>query len=268
MARPSVHRPGRAGPRASMLRAPSPGVKTGPPLPGELLAELLALVGRGQRRPRSRRAAPGDRAEAAAHRRLPDPRHLPAGPSRASWCRRTSRATSLGLGGALPRAARRGHRGRRGGDARAGLRARRLAATRATSRSSRGWWPSSRIPLVEPGPAGRRPEHRGPRVRALHAGGAHRAPGAGRATSRSRSRTRRSTARRAGTPDCSRRSTRSARRPRRSSTSTCCCSALAEIVQARDRLRDVRDPAARRGAAGAGAAQGGATSARPRAAAG
>ena len=112
------------------------------------------------------------------------------------------------------------------------------------------------IPLLEQGPPGRRAEHRGPRGRALHPGGAHGAAGAGRAP-RGGDRERDALPRDALVRGAARDALRDREgdgldpRPRRAAA------AAGRDRQAGDRLRDVRHPAARRGAGRARAAQGG-----------
>ena len=152
-------RPAAAG------RAPRPSCcpSWGRSPPSSTPSELLPAIARQLRR----------------HRRLPHPRHLPArggrhpGPRLRGGLRRRGarRASGSGPGEGIVGAA--------AGHARGRLRARRQRRTRATSPSCPGVRGGARHPARPPRPAGGRAQHRGPRRRGLHPGGAHGAAGAG-----------------------------------------------------------------------------------------
>ena len=260
MARPSLHPWQAPWPRASMLRGPVARREAGPPFPGELLAELLPLVGEINAVLDPDELLPAIARQAAADRRLPDPRHLPARARRHPGARLR--------GGLRPRAGRRRlrlrpGRGDRGGRGRA--RASRSSSptcprTRATSRSSRASWPSSRsrsstsdrlvgvLNIEGPDAEAFTPDAR----TALQVLAGHLAVAIENATLYRETRWYAgllATLYEIGKETASILDLDELLAPR------------GRDREARDRLRDVRHPPARRGAAGAGAAQGRAASA-------
>ena len=237
-----------------MLRAPAPRRFDRPAAAGRA-ARRPAGARRGDwRGPRSRRAVPGDRPEAAAHRRLPDPRHLrPRRRGLPGSCPRRGLRDPGAWG--LPAPAGRGHRRDGRPHPRGRVRAGRVEgpALRLVLPGRRGRAGAAARP---PGPPGGRAEHRGARSASVHAGGTHGASGA-RLAPGGRDRERDALPRDA----LVRRPARDAARDRQGDLldprARRAAAAPGRDRAPRGRLRDLRDPAARRGPPGAGAAQGG-----------